>query len=418
MGNGARPSAVVVGAGIGGLAAAACLHAAGWEITLFERAGSVEPVGAGLGLAPNGLRALDAIGIGDAIRAHAVPQALGLRRPDGRWLVRATTENMVADRFGDPIILLPRATLVEALLARVPDGVLRLSTEVTSVSADGIVVTSAGEEVRADLVVAADGIGSAVRSALWATEEPRLKYAGFTTWRLLTGPVPAQAGPVPMAETWGRGKIFGVMPLADGRVYCYAAAVAEPGVPVSAKFADGFEPGSYPFELDLGGLGAPGEKGELLRVFRTWHEPILTLLQQVSPRDVLRHDVAELSAPLRSFHRGRVALLGDAAHPMTPNLGQGACQAIEDAVVLARLMPGPVDGGVSVGQALAAYTAQRLPRTTQVVRWSRRMGAMSTWKAPAAVAFRDELAAVMGRIAPAAALRGLAPIYDWRPPAP
>jgi 2-polyprenyl-6-methoxyphenol hydroxylase-like FAD-dependent oxidoreductase len=411
MGNGARPSAVVVGAGIGGLAAAACLDAAGWRVTVFDRARSVEPVGAGLGLAPNGLRALDAIGIGDMIRAHAVPQALGLRRPDGRWLLRATTENMVADRFGDPIILLPRATLIEALLTRVPDGALRLSTEVTSVSADGT-VTSAGEEVRADLVVAADGIGSAVRSALWAAQEPRLKYAGFTTWRLLTGPVPAQLGPVPMAETWGRGKIFGVMPLADGRVYCYAAAEAKPGAPVSAKIAGGLEPGSYPPGPGL------GEQGELLRVFRTWHEPILTLVQLVSPGDVLRHDVAELSAPLRSFHQGRVALLGDAAHPMTPNLGQGACQAIEDAVVLARLVARSGSGAASVGQALAEYTAQRLPRTTQVVRWSRRMGAMSTWKAPAAVAFRDELASVMGRIAPAAALRGLAPIYDWRPPAP
>jgi 2-polyprenyl-6-methoxyphenol hydroxylase-like FAD-dependent oxidoreductase len=412
MGNGARPSAVVVGAGIGGLAAAACLHAAGWQVTVLERAGSVEPAGAGLALAPNGLRALDVIGIGDLLRAHAVPQAMGMRRPDGRWLLRASSETMVADRFGDPIILVPRATLIEALLTRVHDGVLRLSTEVTSVSPDGTVVTSAGEEVRADLVVAADGIGSAVRSALWAAEEPRLKYAGFTTWRLLTGRVSPDIGPVPMAETWGRGKLFGVMPLADGRVYCYAAAVAEPGAPVSAEIADGFEPGSYP----PGGRDL-GEQGELMRVFSTWHEPILFLTQLVSPAAVLRHDVAELAAPLRSFHQGRVALLGDAAHPMTPNLGQGACQAIEDAVVLARLVAGP-GGAASVGQALAAYTAQRLPRTTQVVRWSRRMGAMSTWKAPAAVAFRDQLAAVMGKIAPAAALRGLAPIYDWRPPAP
>jgi hypothetical protein len=113
----------------------------------------------------------------------------------------------------------------------------------------------------------------------------------------------------------------------------------------------------------------------MLRVFRSWHEPIETLVLMVSPGDVLRHDVAELAAPLRSFHAGRVALLGDAAHPMTPNLGQGACQAIEDAVVLARLVPGPGSGEMAVEQALAAYTAQRLSRTTQVVRWSRRMGA-------------------------------------------
>ena len=218
---------MVIGAGIGGLAAAAGLCAAGWDVTACERAGSLEPVGVALALAPNGLRALDAIGAGDALRALAVPQELGIRRCDGRWLMRSTTGRMVSDRFGDPVILLPRAAVVDALAARVPGGVLCLATEVTSVESGGKaaarVATTAGE-LDADLVVAADGIGSASRSALFPGH-PGLRYAGFTTWRLLTGPV---TGQVPMAESWGRGTVFGVMPLADGRVYCYAAAPADP----------------------------------------------------------------------------------------------------------------------------------------------------------------------------------------------
>jgi 2-polyprenyl-6-methoxyphenol hydroxylase-like FAD-dependent oxidoreductase len=385
----ARARAVVIGAGIGGLAATAGLCAAGWDVTACERAASLEPVGAALGLAPNGLRALDAIDAGASLRALAVPQELGIRRPDGRWLVRSTTNRMIVDRFGDPIILLPRAAVIDALAARVPGGVLSLGTEVTSVEPGGKaaarVVTTAGE-MDADLVVAADGIGSATRRVLFPGH-PGLRYAGFTTWRLLAGPV---TGQIPMAESWGRGTVFGVMPLSDGRVYCYAAAPADPG----AHSGD--------------------ELAELSRLFGTWHEPIPRLLAIARPQDVLRNDVAELAAPLPSFHRGRAALLGDAAHPMTPNLGQGACQALEDAVVISRLAAGADPEAVAA--MLASYTAVRLPRTANVVRWSRRAGTMATWTSPPAVAFRNTVARVIGKLAPGAALRGLAPIYGWQPP--
>jgi 2-polyprenyl-6-methoxyphenol hydroxylase-like FAD-dependent oxidoreductase len=380
----------VIGAGIGGLAVAAGLAAAGWDVTACERARSLEPVGAGLGLAPNGLRALDAIGAGNALRALAIPQELGIRRWDGRWLMRGTSGQIVANRFGDPLILLPRAAVIDALAARLPDGVLRLATEVTSVDSEGTgtarVTTSAGE-LEADLVVAADGIGSATRTQLFPGH-PGLRYAGFTTWRLLTEPV---AGPLLMTESWGRGTVFGVMPLSDGRVYCYAAAPA------------------------AAGDRAEDELAELVRRFGTWHEPIPGLLATARPPDTLRHDVAELATPLPSFHQGRVVLLGDAAHPMTPNLGQGACQALEDAAVISRLAAGAGPGAVA--EMLARYTATRLPRTTDVVRWSRRAATMATWTSPPAVAFRDTLTRLAGKLASGAALRGLDSVYGWQPPA-
>jgi 2-polyprenyl-6-methoxyphenol hydroxylase-like FAD-dependent oxidoreductase len=385
----ARPSAVVIGAGIGGLAAAAGLHAAGWDVTVCERAAAVEPAGAGLGLAPNGLRALDAIGAGQAARAHAVPQELGIRSAGGRWLLRSRTGHMVA-RFGDPVILLPRAQVIDALLARVPGSALALSAEVSSVVPGGPgpawVITARGE-LDAELVVAADGIGSATRAALFPGH-PGLRYAGLTTWRLLTGPA---AGPVPMAETWGRGTGFGVMPLSDGRVYCYAAARAAPGA------------------------GSGDELAELVRRFGRWHEPIPGLLARVPPAAVLRHDVAELARPLPSFHDGRVVLLGDAAHPMTPSLGQGACQALEDAAVLSGLVAAA--GGEAVPLALARYSAVRQPRTTQVVRWSRGAASVTTWTARPAIAARNSAAWLAGRVPPGIMLRGLGPVYNWRPPA-
>ena len=386
----------MIGAGIGGLAAASGLRLAGWDVIVCERAASLEPVGAALALAPNGLRALDAIGAGDGLRGLAVPQEVGIRRSDGRWLMRSTTGRMISERFGDPVILLPRTAVIDALAARVPGGMLSLSTEVTSVepgekagqsgTAGGRVATTAGE-LDADLVVAADGIGSGTRPALFPGH-PGLRYAGFTTWRLLTGPVTER---FPMAESWGRGTVFGVMPLSDGRVYCYAAAPAAPG----ARAGD--------------------ELAELVRLFGTWHEPIPALLAIARPQDVLRHDVAELAAPLPSFHRGRAALLGDAAHPMTPNLGQGACQALEDAAVISRLAAGTEPDAVTT--MLARYTADRLPRTNDVVRWSRRAATMTTWASPPAVAFRNTVARLTGKLAPGAALRSLAPIYGWQPPA-
>jgi 2-polyprenyl-6-methoxyphenol hydroxylase-like FAD-dependent oxidoreductase len=386
----ARARAVVIGAGIGGLAAAAGLCSAGWDVTAFERATSLEPAGAGLALAPNGLRALDVIGAGDPLRALAVPQEVGIRRSDGRWLMRSTTGQMIADRFGDPVILVTRAAVIDALTARVPDGVLSLGTEVTSLepggSAAARISTTAGQ-LEADLVVAADGIGSATRPALFPAH-PGLRHTGLTTWRLLTGPV---TGQVPMAESWGRGAVFGVMPLSDGRVYCYAAASAVPGT------------------------RAGDELAELTRLFGTWHEPIPALLAAARPQDVLRHDVAELAAPLPSLHRGRAVLLGDAAHPMTPNLGQGACQALEDAAVISRLASGTQPD--EVAGLLNSYTAARLPRTTDVVRWSSRAATMTTWASPPAVTARNTLIRLTGKLAPGAALRSLTPIYNWQPPA-
>jgi 2-polyprenyl-6-methoxyphenol hydroxylase-like FAD-dependent oxidoreductase len=392
----ARRRAVVIGGGIGGLAAAAGLHAAGWDVTLCERAPTLEPVGAGLALAPNGLRALDVVGAGNSVRATAtaVPQAPGIRRRDGRWLTRGAG-TLIAERFGDPFTPVTRAAVIDALLARVPATVLRLSSTATSVepggSAAARVMTTAGC-LDADLVVAADGIRSATRAGLFPAH-PGLRYAGFTTWRLLVGPLDGAegaAGDVPLAESWGRGTVFGVMPLAGGQVYCYAAAPAAEG-------------GRSDDEL-----------AELNRMFGTWHQPIPALLTAAEGGQVLRNDVAELAAPLPAFHSGRVALLGDAAHPMTPNLGQGACQALEDAAVLTRLAT-QADAD-AIPAALASYTAARLPRATAVTRLSAHVATMSTWTSPAATALRDTLTWMLGKLPPRVAVRSLTRIYDWRPP--
>jgi 2-polyprenyl-6-methoxyphenol hydroxylase-like FAD-dependent oxidoreductase len=380
----------VIGAGIGGLTAAAALHRRGWRVTVLERAPSLEPVGSAISLAPNSLRALDVIGAGDEIRDLAAAQGDGgLRAPDGRWLSRADTR-AAAERFGGPLVLLHRATLVDLLAARLPADAVRTAVEARLADPGDARrparVSTPDGELEADLVVGADGIRSAVRGRLFP-DHPGPVYAGFTTWRLLL-PLPGLR--FSSHETWGRGRIWGTHPLKDGRVYAYAAATT----PAGQRAPD-------------------DERAELLRRFGDWHEPVPAVLAAARPEDVLRHDVHHIATPLPAFHRGRVALLGDAAHAMPPTLGQGGNQAVEDAVVLALRT-----GGASVADDLAGYTAARLPRTTGIARKAVRIARVNMAGSRAAVAARDTLLTVLSKAGPALFLRGFDGIADWRPPPP
>ncbi|MFI0986876.1 FAD-dependent monooxygenase [Streptomyces exfoliatus] len=383
--------AIVVGGGIGGLTAAVALHRNGWQVTVLERAADLAPVGAGIGLAPNAQRALDVLGLGDRVRELAAWQGDGgMRAPDGRWLAR-TNAGAAAARFGGPLVLLHRATLVEILTSALPDGAVLTGTA-ASLADPGddhrpARLTTPHGETEAELVVAADGIRSATRHALFPAH-PGLRYAGCTTWRVV---IPAPATPFAPHETWGAGRLWGTQPLKDGRIYAYAMATAP-----------------------AGGRAPDDEKAELLRLFGGWHHPVPEILAAVDPAQVMRHDVHHLYDPLPAFHQGRVALLGDAAHAMMPSLGQGGNQAIEDAVVLAhhaRSAPGFLPG-----RDLAAYTADRLPRTTAIVRKAARTGALTMLSARPAVALRSTLVGAVSRFGPGLVLRGFDGITDWHPP--
>ncbi|MFJ5707080.1 FAD-dependent monooxygenase [Streptomyces sp. NPDC093105] len=383
--------AVVLGAGIGGLTAAVALHRRGWAVTVLERAADLAPVGAGIGLAPNALRALDVIGLGDRVRALAAWQGDGgMRSPDGRWLAR-TDARAAAARFGDPLVLLHRATLVELLVSALPADTVRTGAPATldhpGDARTPARVTTPDGTLEAELVVAADGIRSAARAALFPAH-PGPRYSGCTTWRLV---VPAPAQPFAPHETWGAGRLWGTQPLKDGRIYAYAMAAA----PAGAQAPD-------------------SELAELLRLFGDWHHPVPEILAAADPDAVLRHDVHHLTDPLPAYHQGRTALLGDAAHAMMPSLGQGGNQAVEDAVVLAHHARTP--DAFDPGRDLAAYTADRLPRTTAIVRKAARTGALTLVSARPAVALRDTLVRTVSRFGPGFVLRGFDGIADWRPP--
>ncbi|KUL63419.1 FAD-dependent monooxygenase [Streptomyces sp. NRRL S-1521] len=355
-------TAVVVGGGIGGLAAAIGLLRIGWEVTVVERARTLDDAGAGISLAANGLRALDELGVGDAVRDASRGQYNGgTRTPRGGWLTRMDGSALEL-AVGTPIMGIPRSALHRLLRDSLPAEALSIGSEADSVEQSGpnTVRVGCGDTVLdADLVVAADGIGSAVRGRLFP-DHPGPVYSGSTVLRAITEQ--AVDLPTDFELTWGRGAEFGHIAFHDGRAEWHAVL----NLPAGTRFAD---------PLD-----------ELRSRFQTWHEPIPALLDATRPAAVLHHDVNELRTPLPSYTVGRTVLLGDAAHAMTPHLGQGACQALEDAVTLAAALTAEP----TVEAALARYDAERRPRGQAVARAARQAGRMGQQLThPLAVALRN-----------------------------
>ena len=371
----------IIGAGIGGLVATAALQADGHEVAIYERRNDAGSIGAGLTLFSNAFAALDAIGLGDTVRAVSSTAIgrlrSGQRQPSGRWLVSLPPSETPTVRS------LLRANLHHALVNRLEPDSLRLSCSVCA-SADGSPVLNVnGREERFDLVVAADGIRSDARTQWGLNRE--IRYAGYTAWRGISassGHLADEAG-----ETWGRGARFGIVPLPDERVYWFATRTTPPG-----------------------GTDA-NARDTLLRLFDSWHAPISDLIEATAPDAILRHDIYDLADFPTSFVHHRGVLIGDAAHAMTPDLGQGAGQAIEDAATLTLLLRG-ADQRTLDGR-LARFDSPRRPRTRGMWRQSRLTGRVAQITNPAASKLRD-----LGlRAAPSSLMaNAMAGLQRWEPP--
>ncbi|GAA4546600.1 FAD-dependent monooxygenase [Amycolatopsis samaneae] len=374
--------AVVVGGGIGGLSAAVALHRYGWRVTVLERAPGFTAIGAGISLWPNAVRALETIGVGERLAPLlSVQHGGGLRDRHGRRLTRWDVDALTS-RQGGPLTAVHRADLIETLRAALPGEWLRTGAEVTEVRPDGR-VRIGDEEFQADLVVAADGIRSRIRQALWP-DHPAPVYCGGTAIRGIA----EMSEPIELSTTWHRGAEVGVIPLVDGRVYWWAGYVTEPGI----RHAD--------------------TKTYLTARFGDWHAPIPALIEATPPEALLHHDVDYLATPLPSYVRGRIAMLGDAAHAIPPFLGQGGCQAIEDAVVLAH----SVSTKDTIDDALREYDVQRRDRGRRVMLATLRAGRTGMLlRNPVATTIR----AALLRVIPASiAARANGAITRWEPPRP
>jgi 2-polyprenyl-6-methoxyphenol hydroxylase-like FAD-dependent oxidoreductase len=344
--------AVVVGGGIAGLAIARALSSRGAEITLVERSLAWRPEGTALTLARNGLAALDRVGVGDTVRAAG----------------HRVTAGMIATADGTPLGAVPsgwpellvihRADLHRCLLEDL-DVDTRMGTTVMDLEdgPDGVACRlDDGSSGVVDLVIGADGVGSQVRALLLGAGAPRVVYAGYTCWRAIADD-PGMPGTA--VEQWGRGQRVGVIPMADERTYLFLTQTVRPGA------------------------HGPDTAAALRIRFADFTGPARRALDALDDdADILHNDIVELDGA--AFGTGRVALIGDAAHAMTPNLGQGAGQALEDAVVLAdRLAELPVDN------AIEAYGQARGARVRGLQRRARQLGRLAQLRNPVLAAARD-----------------------------
>jgi 2-polyprenyl-6-methoxyphenol hydroxylase-like FAD-dependent oxidoreductase len=349
---------IIAGGGIGGLTAALALTRAGFDVAVYEQAPAFAEIGAGMSLWPNATRVLHSLGVLKQVLTGGEPVTrFDLYRPNGR-LISA----IAMTGFQTPALCIHRADLHRALRSQLPDGCLIPGQRVDSFDQDSDGVSAkidGGDEVRADGLIAADGINSAVRAQIHGHREPI--YRGYCIWRGIAPELPgAVRGHI--SETWGSGRRFGVMPMGRGRVCWYATR------------------NSTPSQSD-----APeGRKAEVSALFKNWRGQIPELIEATNPGDIIKNDARD-RRPLKRWGDRRVTLLGDAAHPITPNVGQGACMAIEDAACLAKSLLASSD----ITSGFRTYEALRGSRTARMGRQARRIGAIGQWENPWVVKGRD-----------------------------
>ncbi len=338
--------AIVVGAGIGGLAAVLCLRRAGYEVSVVEQAARFTEVGAGIQLAPNATRVLRRLGVLDAVAAQATrPSYVSFRSwADGGEICRFVIGREAEEEFGAPYLQVHRADLQQALVAAVPAEAVRLGTAVVAIDQDddaAYVTTGSGERLGADLVVAADGVRSAVRQWLFGADEA--VYSGTAAYRALL-----PAGEVRDLELPEYGGWFG-----PGRhVVHYWVRRGELLNVVGVFETEAAAQESWT---------ARAEPGEQVRAFAGWDSRVLSLLERAG--QVFRYGIYT-RAPLTRWTTGRVALLGDSAHAMVPFMAQGAAQAIMDAAVLGDALSGAKPA--EVPDALERYARRRISTATSV----------------------------------------------------
>jgi 2-polyprenyl-6-methoxyphenol hydroxylase-like FAD-dependent oxidoreductase len=356
------PKIAIIGGGIGGLTAAVALARRGVAAEVYEQAPVLKEVGQGVGLWPNAMTALEPLGLADKVRRLAVTVTRqGLRRSDGTWLMSFPAEVM-ARRWGSGFVLVHRAELQQLLAAELDPSVIHLGARCTGIQDAGPVVTARfadGREVQADVLIGADGVHSAVRAALFGPAP--LRYRGYTTVRGIT---PAGSVPLPAdgTETWGRGARFGLGPTSGERIIWYAT-----------------------WNTMAGGTD-DHTPGRLRQIFGTWHDPIPAIIGATPQTAVIRNDIYD-RRPTRTWTQGRVALLGDAIHPMTPDLAQGACQAIVDATTLATCLAAVRDSRT----ALREYQQHRWRNAAITTLMARTMATMGQWDGHMACTARNTL---------------------------
>lgn len=360
-----KQNIAIVGGGISGLTLAIAMRKLGFQPIIFESAPEVRALGAGLALAANAIMALKRLGIADKIiPAGRQLDTFSVLDQHGKPITVADTRVLSA-RYGIDNFTIHRTDLHRILLQELDDVQIVTGKKVIQATQNkaGVTLTFEDEtQHHAAYVLAADGIHSAIRRQLMPESTPR--YAGYTCWRaVIQDPGLALSA---STETWGSAGRVGLVPLRNNQVYWFLCINARQNDPAMRRLTS----------------------ADLAHRFRAYHEPIPTILRATPDESLIYGDIIDLQ-PIQRYAHERILLLGDAAHATTPNMGQGACQAIEDSAVLLHLwekMPNHPPEDV-----FRAFEQQRLSRTHLIVNQSWRIGKVSQWTNPLAIALRNGL---------------------------
>lgn len=330
----------VVGAGLGGLAAAIALRKQGINVQIYEKARELRPVGAGLSLFPNGLNSLDAIapGIVESLKqASSQTRQVNLRRSNGE----AIKQNSIAlmEKYGQPMLNIRWSNLQDILASFLPSDIIHLNYRCIGFEQNDNTVKAyfdGGKTVQADLIVGADGVNSAVRQISIGDGSPH--YAGRISWRAVVKySHELLAADEVTIVTASDGKIFTLIDVGGGYIFWSAGALSA-DVPVAQSATD--------------------VKSRLLEKYAGWAEPVQAIVEATDANQIVERPIVD-RPPLQRWSKGRTTLLGDAAHPMVPSLGQGANTAFEDAWELSQCL----SQAPNITDALTNYENSRIYRT-------------------------------------------------------
>lgn len=335
---------LIIGGGIAGLCSAITLQQIGMKVKVYEKSAEPNVAGAGIIIAPNALQALEPYGISDEIIRQSNPSGgIQILSEQGRPI----SELAIPSGYGT-LHSIHRKDLHRILISALPPGTVEWGKQLQQLEQKDHhvrVTFRDGSHAVGDLAVAADGIHSNIRKQLIPKDTYR--YSGYTCWR---GVVSADGLPGlsrRFIETWGTKGRFGIIPLPNNKVYWYATVNARQADPHMANYTT----------------------KDLYRLFKDYHDPIPDLLFNAASHDFIHRDVVDI-APMERFYSDRVVVIGDAAHAITPNMGQGACQAIEDARILAECLR--IHSNVQ--EAFADYDARRRGRIEEISKQSWKVG--------------------------------------------
>jgi 2-polyprenyl-6-methoxyphenol hydroxylase-like FAD-dependent oxidoreductase len=356
---------LIIGGGIGGLTTAIALQKKGLTVQVFESATEFKPLGAGLVLAANAMKALQTIGVSEAIQPASKLLTHGMILTDRGKVLSMVDVAAIVKRFGMHNFTIHRADLHQILLSQLQPNTLvynKKCADITQHSAGVTVTFTDGITATGDYLLAADGVHSVVRQKL--IPESTIRHAGYTCWRAVVEADPSQIDLTNFTESWGTKGRFGIAPLTGNRVYWYAC------------------------------LNAPAQSTEmkqktiddLRECFKDYHDPIPYLLSITQNNQLIHNDIVDIK-PLKQLAFGRILLMGDAGHATTPNMGQGACQAIEDAAVLMNQLGREATPELD----FRAFERKRLARTTQVNTASWQIGRLSQMDTPWLASLRNRL---------------------------